>query len=330
MSREKMSAMGRPARFVAAGLVPLVLAACTSGGAKEPTASGSTAPTLSAQVASADLYAGTPQDLEVGVFRSDDQGIRLLTFGSVDLRLVYLGEDGSADPEQGPTVSASYLPAPTTPEGGDTAELSAPSDARGVYQAPDVEFDLAGIWQAEVIADVPGSGPVTLSATFSVRSRPRLPAPGDRALRTQNLTTRSTGVPPGAIDSRAAATGTIPDPELHRSTIADAIRDRKPALVLFATPVYCLSQFCGPDVNALATIAGDYGNRAAFIHVEIWKRYSQDSKIVNRAAADWLYRKGDLTEPWLFLIDRSGTIADRWGPVWDPATVRSALDRALG
>jgi hypothetical protein len=131
-----MSSMGRTARSVAAALVPLALAACTSGGAKEPSASGSTAPTLSAQVASADLYTRAPQDLEVGVFRSDDQGIRLLTFGGVDIRLVYLGKDGSAEPEQGPTVSASYLPAPTTPEGGATAELSAPSDARGVYQAP--------------------------------------------------------------------------------------------------------------------------------------------------------------------------------------------------
>jgi hypothetical protein len=325
-----MSPMGRTARSVAAALVPVVFAACTSGGAREPGASGSPDPALSAQVASADLYAGTPQDVQVGVFRSDEQGIRLLTFGRVDLRLVYLGEDGSAEPEQGPTVSAAYLPAPTTPEGGTTAELSAPSDARGVYQAPDVEFDRAGIWQAEVIADVPGTGHVTITAAFQVKDAPVLPAPGDRALRTRNLTARSRGVPAGAIDSRAAAAGTIPDPELHRWTIADAIRGRKPALVLFATPVYCLSQFCGPDVEALAAMAGDYGNRAAFIHVEIWKHFSEDSKVVNRAAADWLYRKGDLTEPWLFLIDRSGMIAERWGPVWDPATVRAALDRALG
>jgi hypothetical protein len=322
--------MGRTARWVTAGLLTAVLAACSSGGAKEPDPSASAASTLSAQVASPDLSAGTPQDVQVGVFQSDDQGIRLLTFGHVDLRFAFLGEDGSAQAEAGPTATATYVPAPTTPAGGDATELSAPSDARGVYEAPDVAFDRAGIWQADVIADVPGTGTVTVSDAFQVWDAPRLPAPGDRAPRTQNLTIRSKGVPPEAIDSRAAAPGAIPDPELHRWTIADAIRAGKPALVLFATPAYCQSQFCGPDTEALAKIAPDYGNRAAFIHVEIWKQYSQDSKVVNRAAADWLYRNGDLTEPWLFLIDRTGTIADRWGPLWDPAVVRAALDAALG
>jgi hypothetical protein len=325
-----MSPMGRTARWVTVALAPVVLAvACSSGGAKEPGPSGS-APTLSAQVASPDLYTGTPQDVQVGVFQSDDQGIRLLTFGRVDLRFVFLGEDGSSQPEAGPTATATYVPAPTTPAGGDTTELSGPSEARGIYEAADVTFDRAGIWQADVIADVPGTGTVTINNAFQVWDAPRLPAPGDRALRTQNLTMRSKGVPPDAIDSRAASAGAIPDPELHQWTIADAIRARKPALVLFATPAYCQSQFCGPDTEELAKIAPDYGTGAAFIHVEIWKHYSDNSKVVNRAAADWLYRNGDLTEPWLFLIDRTGRIADRWGPLWDPAVVRAALDRALG
>ena len=46
---------------------------------------------------------------------------------------------------------------------------------------------------------------------------------------------------------------------------------------------------------------------------------------MNRAAADWLLRDDDLTEPWLFLIGADGTIVDRWGPLFDPAQVRDAL-----
>jgi hypothetical protein len=322
--------MGPTARRLAALLVPLVLAACTSDPETEPVPTGSPTSTLSAQVASMDLYAGAPQDVQVGVFQSDEQGIRLLTFGTVDVRLVYLDEDESADPEAILTVTATYLPAPTTPQGGPEIELSNPGDARGVYEARDVVFEQPGAWQADVIAEVPGTGTVTIPAAFTVRTDASLPAPGDRALRTENLTVRSKNAPPEAVDSRAAAAGSIPDPELHRWTIADAIRDGKTSLVLFATPVYCLSQFCGPDVEELATIAGDYGDRAAFIHVEIWKSYSEDSKVANRAAADWLFRDNDLTEPWLFLIDSGGTIMQRWGPLWDPAVVRTALDEALG
>jgi hypothetical protein len=323
-----MRHMGRSARSVAVALIPVVLAACTSGGAKEPDGNPTGQTTLAAQVASPDLWAGAPQDVQVGVTQSTPEGVRLLTFGHVDLRFVFLGDDGGAQPVAGPTATAAYVPAPATPAGGDTADLSAPSDARGVYEAPDVMFDRAGIWQADVIADVPGTGTVTITAAFQVKEEPLLPAPGDPAPRTKNLTIHSKGVPPEAIDSRAATTGTIPDPELHRWTIADAIREGKPTLVLFATPVYCLSQFCGPDADELAKIAPDYGDRAAFIMVEIWKDFP--NKVINRAAATWVYDGADVSDPWLFLIGRDGTIVDRWAPLWDPVVVRDALDRALG
>ncbi len=81
------------------------------------------------------------------------------------------------------------------------------------------------------------------------------------------------------------------------------------------------SQFCGPDAEALAQLAKDYPDRAVFIHIEIWNLFTQDEKIANEAAADWLYRDGDLTEPWLYLIGADGKIADRWGPLFDPAQV---------
>ena len=42
-----------------------------------------------------------------------------------------------------------------------------------------------------------------------------------------------------------------------------------------------------------------------------------------------LYRNGDLTEPWLFLIGADGTIIDRWTPLFDEAEVRAELEAAL-
>ena len=259
------------------------------------------------------------------MFRSDDQGVRVLTFGSIEFRFSDLGNGGT--PVPGPTATARYVPAPTTPEGGDTPQLNTPADARGVYEATGVTFDHPGNWQVDVVAKIPGMGTVTMPAAFAVYDAPRLPAPGQAALKTDNLTINSKGVSPIAVDSRAGDSGPIPDPELHRWTIARAIAAHKATLALFATPVYCISQFCGPDVDALAAIARDYGNKAVFIHVEIWKDYK--NSVVNKAAADWLYRNDDLTEPWLFLIGRDGTILDRWGPLWNPATVRADLDRAI-
>ena len=79
-------------------------------------------------------------------------------------------------------------------------------------------------------------------------------------------------VRPGAIDSMADGGGEIPDPELHEWTIADAIDQGRPALVLFGTPAYCASRFCGPEVTELQRIAAEYPDRAVYIHIEIWKR----------------------------------------------------------
>jgi hypothetical protein len=308
-----------------------LLAACSGGGggsgstgASSPTGSGSS--TLAAQVASTDLYAGASQRVQVGVFSSTQDGTQLLTFGQVQVAFSYLGADGSGQPVAGPVAAASYVPAPGTPKGSGAPALSDPADARGVYQANDVMLDQPGVWVAEVTADVPGSGPQQLQAAFTVAEEPNLLVPGDRALKTKNLTMDSTDAPPAAIDSRAQDGEPVPDPELHRWTIARAIAEHRPALVLFATPLYCTSQFCGPTVDGLDELAKAYPDLAVYLHVEIWRDY--DESVINRAAADWLWpdRSKDLTEPWLFLIGADGKIVDRWSPLFDPDEVAAELE----
>jgi hypothetical protein len=283
--------------------------------------------TFAAQVASTDIAAGRDEAVQVGVFSStQDAGVKVLSYGGVQLAFAFLGTDASGEPHDGPTTTATYLPAPGTDDTGTEPALTNPSDARGVYQADGIRFDHAGIWRVTVSTDVADMGALTLEANFVVKGESSLPAPGDRALRTKNLTMASKDVEPSAIDSRAQDGEPVPDPELHRWTIADAIAQQRPALVLFSTPVYCTSQFCGPDAEALAQLAKDYMDRAVFIHIEIWNLFTQDEKIANEAAADWLYRDGDLTEPWLYLIGANGKIADRWGPLFDPAQVAAQLE----
>ena len=310
----------------------LAAVACSGGGADPtpaPAGEGGAGSTFAAEVASTDLAAGRQERFEIGIFSStEERGMELLTFGQIDLAFTFLGTDGASAPAEGPSATASYVPAPTTSESDEGPVLSKPGDARGVYEA-DVRFEQAGVWTASVTADVRGGEPIALDAGFTVKSDPSLPAPGDRALMTENLTVRSKGATPVSIDSRAQSGEPIPDPALHRWTIADALRQERPVLVLFATPVYCTSQFCGPTAEALATLAETYPDKAVYIHVEIWKRLDPQTGEgeFNEAAADWLYRNGDLTEPWLYLIDGDGTIADRWGPLFDVDEVGRALSR---
>jgi hypothetical protein len=85
--------------------------------------------------------------------------------------------------------------------------------------------------------------------------------------------------------------------------------------VVFATPVYCVSKFCGPITDMVEGLEKRYGDRADFIHVEIWNNFQRQA--INKAAADWLYREGgdELLEPWVFLIGADGVIVERWDNV---------------
>jgi hypothetical protein len=318
-----MGAMTRTLRLTIA--LALLAAACTASevdGDPTPTASG---PSFNAEVASVDLYIGEPQRFLIGILAGDAEGIRYLSGGDIDLRFAFVG-DGTSAPVAGPSATAGYVGAPGTRTDGSTPTLSQPSEARGVYQAEGVTFDEAGTWQVTARADVVDIGPTQLTSAFTVGTGPALPAPGQRALKTENLTIDSKDEPPGAIDSRAAGGGPIPDPNLHRWTIAEAIERGRPALVAFATPVYCMSKFCGPVVDEVERLSQRYADRAVFIHVEIF--HDNAAGEINQAAADWLLRNGDLREPWLYLIGADGKILDRWGVLWDPEEVGAEL-RAL-
>jgi hypothetical protein len=315
--------MRRP--LLLAAVLCLVATACSSGGASEGGASAadpsaSAATTFALQVASTDLYSGAPQRVQVGVFGSSDEGVELLTGGTIPLSLVS-GDGG--DPISG---TASYVPAPGTPSPSQPG-LTSPSKARGVYQLQDVTFPAAGQWQAKLSFNA-GGQPIELTDTFVVADEPALPAPGQKALRTDNLTMASKDVPMEAVDSRAQDGAKVPDPELHQATIADAIAQHRAALVLFATPVYCQSQFCGPSTDALEAFAKTGPSDVDYIHVEIWRDYQAQE--INKAAADWLYRNHDLTEPWLYLIGPDGVIVDRWSPLFDPAEVQKELAKVAG
>jgi hypothetical protein len=317
-----MGAVPRSRLLVLLLVLSALAGACTSEGDPDPSPTGPTGGTLGAGMASSDHYVGAPQRVAIGLQAGDG---RLVTFGSVDVTFSYLGTaEEPVDPEAGPRAVAVYLPTPGTADEAGGPTLNLPSDARGVYQAEDVSFDRAGFWQADLTADVEGLGVQRARTTFEVLEDPAYPVPGEPAIPTQNLTLDSTDAPPEAIDSRAATEGEIPDPELHEWTIARALREGRPALVVFSTPVYCISQFCGPVTDVVQDLAGRYDDRAVFIHVEIWR--DNREQVMNKGAADWLLTPEGFTEPWLFLIGADGTIVDRWVTLWREDDVVADLE----
>lgn len=307
--------------------IALVAAGCTDEPGPDPTPSVE----MEAVVASYDLAADRPQRVMVGL---PVAGGRTLSFGTVDLAFAYTGtleEQATPRHEPGPTAEAAFLPVPGTEPSGPQAgpALTTASQARGVYAAQDVDFGgRAGFWEVQVTAEVDGVGTLTATTTFAVAPQHQRPAPGDRALRTENHLPGEPDIDLVSIDS-AALEGALPDPHLHTTTIAAAIAAKRPALVIFSTPVWCVSKFCGPVTDVVAQIALAHEGEAEFIHVEIWKDFQ--GRKLNRAAVEWVgdpTQGEELTEPWLFLIGRDGRILERWDNLFDLEEVEAALARA--
>jgi hypothetical protein len=272
-------------------------------------------------MASYDLAVGDKGRVILGLLTPDQL---FVSFGTVDIEFFYLGtKKGSGTAQPGPDATGEFLAIPGT-EGSVESDqpVAVPaSRGRGVYAAQ-VAFDRAGFWAAEVTADVEDEGRMTGNSVFEVFDEHLVPFTGDPAPKSDNLTLQSKDAPEGAIDSRAVS-GKIPDPELHRMTVAESVRRGEPAVVVIATPVYCVSRFCGPITDMVADLAKRYDDRANFIHIEVWRNFQE--RVINKAAADWIYRKGDLQEPWVFLIDSKGKVSARWDNVATPEEIEPHL-----
>lgn len=324
----------------------LVVASCSAGGRQATTAATPTSSEeLAVTVASFDLSAGDDQRFLAGVLTPDRQ---VIGGGNVDMAFAYLGDDASTDSDAEPatTATGSFLPVPGTPTptdleepvvlgepaGGHHLEDSGDSgngdghdhedlSAAGVYEAT-ADFDRAGFWEVTVTADVDG-WVRTGTAVFEVQDDAQVPEVGDAAPRTSTLTLDS-AAPAEAIDSRAGPRSPVPDEILHRVDLVDALDAGRPVVVVFSTPTYCTSRFCGPITEAVEDIAEDHSDRAAFVHVEIW--HDIDERRFNDAVEDWLVTDDGGNEPWVFLIDADGTIAARWDNVLDADDLTARLE----
>ena len=298
-------------------LLALVGAACSPGGdpGGQPTpTSGASA--LVAQVASYDLAVGSNRII-VGLLTQDNE---FVSGGEATMRLSFLGGGDASD--AGSQVPATFLAIPGEEPGHAHPQAGSVEEGRGVY-AGEVELDRAGPWQVDVIVDLEGETQVG-TAAFQVAEEHAVPAVGDEAIPVDNLTIEDHGdADLVAVDSRGQDGGEIPDPELHDATIAETLKAGRPFVAVFSTPVFCVSQFCGPITDMIAGLEREYGDRADFIHVEVWRDFQ--NQVINEAAADWLLRNDDMQEPWVFLVDGDGVIRGRWDNVATPGEIEPFL-----
>ena len=289
----------------------------------EPASAQTTTVTFSAQAVSYDLAVGQNPRVLVGLL-AGDQG--LVAFGSVRFEFEYLGTKQRPTKQQGPTATATYrlVAGINVSDRPSEPRLIKPSQAIGVYAAENVNFDRAGKWRVIVTVRF-GKKSARVPTTFTVATKHRVVNVGDAAPRTENPLVPSADVSPASIDSRASRSTPAPDQMLHSTTVASALDEGLPVVVVVSTPTYCLSQFCGPITDSVNALAPEYAGKVAFVHLEVWKNYRRQQ--INRAAAEWILSRdssGDANEPWVFTIGRDGIVQQRFDNVTSDDELRAA------
>jgi hypothetical protein len=95
----------------------------------------------------------------------------------------------------------------------------------------------------------------------------------------------------------------VPPDDMHSDDFADVV-GKKPVVLLFATPALCQSRVCGPVTDIEEQVKQEFGDRVAFIHQEVY-----NNNQINDGVRPQLRSYGLQTEPWLFVIDRSGKVS---------------------
>ena len=95
----------------------------------------------------------------------------------------------------------------------------------------------------------------------------------------------------------------VPPDDMHSDDLANVL-GKKPVVLLFATPALCQSRVCGPVTDAAEQVKQEFGDRVAFIHQEVY-----NNNQINDGPRPQMTAFGLQTEPWLFVIDRSGKVS---------------------
>ncbi len=194
---------------------------------------------------------------------------------------------------------------------GQTAEKRSEGDAsfravelqnKGIWVTP-TTFDVVGPWGAQVSLTPSDGAPKVARLNFEVRERFSAPGYGDPAPRSASPTLRDVGGDASHVCTNQPPCG------LHESSIAEALQPaQKPLLVVFATPAFCTSALCAPELGAILKLRDSgYADKANFIHVEIYQ-YPFEQQKPSKTVDEWHLP----SEPWVFLVDRNGMVSDRF------------------
>ena len=186
-----------------------------------------------------------------------------------------------------------------------------PYGIRGAYST-ELSFDRPGTWQLEFSVedgDFAGSGRLEVN----IAEKSLLPDVGSVPPLSRTKTLSNVG------DVQLLTTDFTPDQDLYQVSIADAAQSNHPAVIVFATPAFCTSPTCGPQVDTVSELKDAHQGEASFIHVEIYDNPEEIQGDLSRArfteaVEEWKLDRlpGWFNESWTFVLNSEGRIHQRF------------------
>ena len=190
---------------------------------------------------------------------------------------------------------------------------------RGLYSTH-LTFDRPGEWAIQATTLGVDGNPQRARLFFDVPDRAKAPSLGDTAIKSVNRTTRD------VEQLSQLTTGSLQDPDLYQLTIADAVENGKPTVVVMASPAFCTNAVCGPQVEVLRDLKNEFADSANFIHVDLYDNPDEIQGDLGRAVISTVVREWNLpSAEWSFVIDRDGNVSGRFEGFCTLDEMREAL-----
>jgi hypothetical protein len=282
-----------------------------------PAASGKTLPDLINNLPKGPVLAPSVSVLDKGTnrvgFALFDTAGKQLSGAAVAL---YTGKiDGSG--ARGPFVARAES-LKVAPQFQSKQTATDPNAARNVYVA-DVPFQRNGKFAVVAIAKLDGRLVASSPYGMQVGSKGAVPpGPGQKAPVIHTLTPADVAGDVKKLDTRIP-----PAPQLLKDDFADVV-GKKPVVLTFSTPQLCQSKVCGPVTDIVAEVQAKYGDKASFIHQEVY----QDND-VSKGLRPQLVTYKLRTEPWTYVIDRHGVVSTRFEGAFSPGELERAVQKVI-
>lgn len=203
-----------------------------------------------------------------------------------------------------------------------------PYGVRGAYTTA-LDFERPGPWQLDITVETL-NGPGRTQLKVDVAEQVAIPEIGT--------------IPPFGPSKTVhtverlseLTTAYTPDPDLYQMTIPEAVISGRPSVIVFASPAFCTSPTCGPQVETVSELKELHQVDANFIHVELYDNPEEIQGDLSKALLVDLVDQWGFSsiphwfnESWTFVLGKDGRIAQRFEGFATLEELESELQAAL-